>query len=58
MKHLMKCSKCGVYTIKGTCPRCKIKTTNPKPIKYSPDDRLGKYRREAKKKERAERGLI
>ena len=37
---------------------CGNKTLNPKPLKYSPDDRLGIYRRKAKANEYAERGFI
>lgn len=40
-----------------TCSKCKEKTINPKPVKYSVDDRMGKYRREAKKDDLIKRGL-
>ena len=58
MKHILKCPRCGAYTMGGTCSKCKEKTINPKPAKYSPDDRMGKYRREAKEQERKEKGLL
>ena len=54
MKHIQKCKGCKKYTLKDKCPKCGEKTVNPKPAKYSPDDRMGKYRRLAKK----ERGLL
>lgn len=44
MKHIHKCEKCKEYTMEEICPRCKIKTFLPKPAKYSPEDRVGKYR--------------
>lgn len=58
MKHIMKCPKCGQYTMKEKCPKCDTETTNPKPAKYSPEDNYGKYRREAKKEELQKRGLL
>lgn len=30
------------------CPKCGSKADNPKPAKFSPDDRYGEYRRKAK----------
>ena len=30
------------------CPKCGIKTENPKPAKYGLDDPYGNYRRKAK----------
>ena len=50
MKHILKCKKCGQYTMKDKCPKCEIKTENPKPAKYDPTDRIGKYRRLAKER--------
>jgi len=32
------------------CPKCGKKTVNPKPAKYSPDDRMAKLRRKAKER--------
>lgn len=52
MKHLLRCQVCGAYTMKAT--HCNEKTLSPKPAKYSPDDKYGKYRRIAKK----EKGLV
>ena len=46
---LLKCVKCGEYTLKDICPRCGEKAINPKPAKFSPEDRYGKYRRMMKK---------
>jgi len=49
MKKILKCSKCSKYTMKEICPDCKTKTINPKPAKYSIEDKYGKYRRIARK---------
>jgi len=46
---LLKCIKCNEYTLRETCPRCGVKTKNPRPAKFSPEDRYGKYRRMMKK---------
>ena len=56
MKHILKCSACEKYTMKEVC--CDRKTINPKPMKFSPEDAYGKYRREAKKTELNTRGLL
>jgi len=48
MKHILKCPKCGSYDIKEDCT-CGHKRIEPKPPKYSPEDKYGRYRREAKK---------
>jgi len=47
-KEILKCLKCKVYTLKEFCPKCNNKTSTPKPAKFSPEDRLGKYRRKYK----------
>ena len=52
----MKCSKCSQYTIKEKC--CDVKTINPKPAKYSPEDKYGDYRRTVKKSEFERAGLL
>lgn len=51
MKRILKCSECGAFTMKQE--HCGKKTLSPKPAKYSPEDKYGKYRRIAKK----EKGL-
>jgi H/ACA ribonucleoprotein complex subunit 3 len=48
MKHILKCPKCGNYGLKEVCD-CNHTRIEPKPPKYSPEDKYGKYRREAKK---------
>ncbi|HYD02677.1 MAG TPA: nucleolar RNA-binding Nop10p family protein [Alphaproteobacteria bacterium] len=51
MKHILKCSKCKSYGLSEICA-CGHKRTDYKPPKYSPEDKYGKYRREAKRLEK------
>ena len=44
--------------MKEECPICGAKAATPKPAKYSPEDKYASYRREAKKKEFSDKGLI
>ena len=39
------CPKCKRYTLKDECVACGEKTYNREPIRFSPQDRYGKYRR-------------
>lgn len=48
MRHIMKCPKCGKYSMQEKCPRCTSITERTGPAKWSPEDLYGKYRREAK----------
>ena len=48
MKHILKCQNCGKYLISAVCT-CGGKAVENKPQKYSPEDKYGHYRREAKK---------
>lgn len=57
MRHIFKCNNCNKYTMKEVCS-CGSKTLNPKPLKYSPDDKFASYRRKAKLKEYQELGLL
>ena len=43
------CKECRRYTLKNACPDCGIPTMIPLPPRYSPEDRLGGYRRKLKK---------
>lgn len=58
MKHILKCVKCGEYTMKERCSVCDAECVSPKPVKYSPEDKYGNYRREVKKEDWIKRGLI
>ena len=49
VKYLLKCKECnqyGLYNPQLKCRTCGGKLINPKPPKYSPIDKYGKYRRE------------
>ncbi|MBI4153031.1 ribosome biogenesis protein [Candidatus Woesearchaeota archaeon] len=56
MKHILKCPKCREYTMKEE--HCGEKTLRPQPAKWSPEDKYGKYRLEARKEELRKRNLI
>ncbi len=58
MRHIFRCDKCKEYTLKETCPKCNIKTLSPKPVKFSPEDKYGKYRRKIKKEELVKEGVL
>ncbi len=58
MKEIMKCPKCGFYTMKRVCPICGSKTEIAKPPKFSPDDKYASYVRIAKEEERIKLGLL
>ena len=58
MKHLFHCKKCDRYTMKSVCGFCGLKTNNPKPAKYNPEDKYSDYRRKAKKEVLKEKGLL
>ena len=45
---ILKCKTCGNYTLKEVC--CNKKTERVRPMKYSPEDKYGRYRRLAKEK--------
>jgi H/ACA ribonucleoprotein complex subunit 3 len=53
-REILTCKKCDIYTMKGTCKKCDEKTLTPKPARFSPEDKWGKWRRQAKK----EQGVI
>jgi len=42
---MRKCPECGTYTFKQDCAKCSVKTTNPAPPRFSPEDKYGEYRR-------------
>ncbi|KUO82844.1 MAG: RNA-protein complex protein Nop10 [Caldivirga sp.] len=42
---MMKCLRCGRYTLrKDKCPYCGGPLTSPHPPRYSPDDKMWRYR--------------
>ena len=48
-KIINKCVECGGYTLKNKC-KCGAKALDPRPAKFSIEDKWGKWRRIAKKK--------
>jgi len=56
MKHILKCLKCQAYTMKVV--HCGEKTIPPQPAKWSPEDKYGKYRLEARREELEEKGFL
>jgi len=58
MKHILKCKKCGTYTLKKECPNCGSDCVEPKPPKFSLDDKYASLRREAKKSDLEKKGLV
>jgi len=57
MRHILKCQKCGRYTLSEIC-ECGGKAVENKPPKYSPEDKYGHYRRKAKEEQWKREGLI
>lgn len=55
-RHIYKCPKCDIYTMKDIC-ECGEKTVSSKPPKYSPEDKYASYRRKIKKEELIKKGL-
>ena len=39
------CNSCKVFTMSNFCVKCDMKTSNPLPPRFSPEDKYGKYRR-------------
>ena len=58
MKHIHICHSCKIYTMKEECPNCSSRAVFAKPPRFSPTDKLGKYRREAKEEERKQQGKL
>ncbi len=44
MSNILKCAKCGSYSLQEKCD-CGGKRVNSKPPKFSVEDKYGKYRR-------------
>jgi H/ACA ribonucleoprotein complex subunit 3 len=47
-----------MFTMAETCPSCGGEAVNPKPPKFSIEDKVGKYRREAKREQLIKEGLL
>jgi len=48
-KVILKCVKCNMYTLKDKCT-CSGEALDPRPAKFSIEDKWGKWRRIAKGK--------
>lgn len=57
MPELSFCTVCRKHTIKQTCD-CTIVPAPVGPMKYSPEDKYGNYRRKAKEAERKAAGIL
>ncbi|MBL7051125.1 ribosome biogenesis protein [Candidatus Woesearchaeota archaeon] len=57
MKHILKCISCNSYTLNEKC-NCGSKAVNPKPAKYSPEDKYANYRRKVKESSLKEKNLL
>ena len=55
--HILQCKDCLAYTLKSKCS-CGGEAVRPIPPKYSPEDKYGSYRREAKKEMLVKEGLL
>ena len=56
--RLRICSECGRYTLSPKCGLCGRATFCPVPPRYSPEDRMGEYRRKAIIEEYGENGKL
>ncbi|MEK6812860.1 MAG: RNA-protein complex protein Nop10 [Nanoarchaeota archaeon] len=50
--EILYCAQCKIYTLKAECPTCRQQTFSPKPPRYSPLDKWGKWRRKAKQEQK------
>lgn len=56
MHEIMQCQSCKKHTIKETC--CETAPAPVTPMRYSPEDKYGSYRRKAKEAERKSQGAL
>ena len=54
--EIRRCAGCGIYTLQPVCPKCSSDTVCTIPMKYSPEDRYGEYRRRSNLQEYGENG--
>lgn len=57
MQDIKYCPACKKHTLNETCG-CTLKTMPVQPVKYSPEDKYGSYRRKAKEAERKSQGIL
>lgn len=48
MSKIFWCGACKQYTLKAACPGCGVPSVQAKPAKYSPEDKYGHLRRQAR----------
>jgi len=48
MGKIKKCFRCMIYTLKDRCPKCEMITISPHPLRFSPEDKWGEWRRKVK----------
>lgn len=58
MKRIRFCQECDKYTLKVKCGTCGGDTIINAPYKYTRDEEVAKYRREAKKEVLIKKGLL
>jgi len=58
MGKIKYCQKCDEYTLKEVCEKCNEPSIVRQPPKYSPIDKNAKYRRQARKDDLINRGLL
>ncbi|TRZ55059.1 RNA-protein complex protein Nop10 [archaeon] len=51
---IRKCEKCRIYTLKEVCRKCGSAAASPHPLRFSPEDKWGEWRRKAKQKKQGE----
>lgn len=57
MKHILRCTICGNYTMNEKCG-CDGNAITTKPAKFSPQDKFAEWRRKAKVPLLKEKGLM
>lgn len=50
--RILRCTSCGTYTLKESCPVCDSPTGPSAPARFSPEDPYGAQRRKLKKEQR------
>ncbi|MBS3147250.1 ribosome biogenesis protein [Candidatus Woesearchaeota archaeon] len=56
MIHILRCQQCGNYTMKEQCA-CGAAAVSTKPVRYTQDN-ISKYRREARREDLKQKGLL
>lgn len=51
---MRRCPACAEYTLQEACPRCGGRAADPRPVRFSPEDPYGEYRRRLRRLAKAE----